>query len=482
MAIQFKRQVVIFAENAVGCILSLIITMAEAFGTGAGIVGVISLLVQISQVVVKFGMDWKDAPDNVKAFMAELGTLKTVLSETNTNIVLNPVFEAAFPNRPSIVLSELGPNAPSTTETKRMLEICRKDLSCLLADLKKKEQGHRLGWERLKGAFLAKDTRESVENLCRKCQILNKMLSIDGIVLGANTYREVVEARKEQQEWHESDSKTSLVIKSGVEQSSRWQESQDDQAILNWITPSDYTSQQSDFIGRRQEGTGQWLLDSFEFQNWLRTAEKTLFCPGIPGAGKTILTSIVVEQLTTRFKGDKSIGIAYLYCNFRSKDTQKINDLLSSLLRQLSEGQPSMPTNIKDLYELHKAQRTRPSVDEIGKALQSVATLYSRIFICVDALDECQVTDLCLARFTSELFSLQATCGANIFITSRFMPDIMSRFQKSIILEIRASEDDVRRYLDSHILHLTSFNQCNLDLQEEVKTEIIKAVDGMYVI
>jgi len=455
--------------------------MAEAFGTGAGIVGVIGLVIQITQVVVQFGVDWRDAPDNVTAFMAELGTLKTVLSETNTNIILNPDFEAAFQNPPSILLSELGPNAPPTTETKRMLEICRKDLSCLLADLKKKGQGHRLGWERLKGAFLAKDTRESVENLCRKCQILNKMLSIDGIVLGANTYKEVVEARKEQQEWHESDSKTSLVIKSGVEQSSRWQENQDIQAILNWITPIDYTSQQSDFIGRRQEGTGQWLLDSFEFQNWLRTTEKTLFCPGIPGAGKTILTSIVVEQLATRFKEDKSIGIAYLYCNFRSKDTQKINDLLSSLLRQLTEGQPSMPRKIKDLYELHKTQRTRPSVDEIGKALQLVATLYSRIFICVDALDECQVTDLCSKKLTSELFSLQAACGANLFVTSRFMPDIKSRFKGSISLEIRASENDVRKYLDGNISKLPKFIQRNLDLLEVVKSEIIKAVDGMCV-
>ena len=49
----------------------------------------ISLAIQITQVGVQFGMDWKDAPDNVKTFMAELGTLKTVLSETHTNILLN---------------------------------------------------------------------------------------------------------------------------------------------------------------------------------------------------------------------------------------------------------------------------------------------------------------------------------------------------------------------------------------------------------
>jgi hypothetical protein len=195
--------------------------------------------------------------------MAELGTLKTVLSETNTNIILNPDFAAAFQNRPSLLLSQLGPEAPLTTDTNLMLEICRRELDSMLKELKKRVQGHRLGWERLKGAFLAKDTRDSVENLCRQCQTLNNMLSIDAAVLGATTYKEVREARKEQQE-------ISLAIRGGVDESNRRQENQEQQyerqTILQWLTPVDYAAQQSDFIGRRQEGTGQWLLDSAQFQ------------------------------------------------------------------------------------------------------------------------------------------------------------------------------------------------------------------------
>ena len=29
--------------------------------------------------------------------------------------------------------------------------------------------------------------------------------------------------------------------------------------------------------------------DSVKYQSWLKTSKQTLFCPGIPGAGKTIL-------------------------------------------------------------------------------------------------------------------------------------------------------------------------------------------------
>src|SRR5947207_162476 len=165
--------------------------MADPFGTASAIVGIIGVTIQITQVVVQFGMDWKDAPDAVKAFMAELRTLKTVLSETNTNILLNLDFAEAFQNRPSLLLSQLGPNAPSTSDTKLILETCQRELEHLLKELKKRSQGHRLGWERFKGAFLAKDTRESVENLSRQCQMLNNMLSIDTTVLGVSTYKEV---------------------------------------------------------------------------------------------------------------------------------------------------------------------------------------------------------------------------------------------------------------------------------------------------
>lgn len=261
----------------------------------------------------------------------------------------------------------------------------------------------------------------------------------------------------------------------------RHQEDQGRQTILDWITPVDYAPQQNDFIARRQEGTGQWLLDSIEFQKWLEADKQTLFCPGIPGAGKTILTSVVVEELNTRSQNDMSIGIAYLYCNYRRKDEQKAEDLLASLLKQLIQGQSFLPDSVKYLYGSHKDKRTRPSFDETSKLLQSIAALYSRVFIIVDALDECQVSDGCRSRFLSEIFALQVKCKVNIFTTSRFIPEIITKFSQSISIEIRASDEDVQRYLEGHIGQLPSVVKRNRQLQDEIKTKISDAVDGMYV-
>jgi hypothetical protein len=94
------------------------------------------------------------------------------------------------------------------------------------------------------------------------------------------------------------------------------QDDQERRIILDWLTPIDYGTQQSDFISRRQEGTGQWLLNSDEFQRWSKKSKQTLFCSGIPGAGKTMITAIVVDHLSTKFQKDASAGIAYIYCNY----------------------------------------------------------------------------------------------------------------------------------------------------------------------
>ncbi|KAI9771508.1 MAG: hypothetical protein M1840_002128 [Geoglossum simile] len=189
---------------------------------------------------------------------------------------------------------------------------------------------------------------------------------------------------------------------------------------------------------------------------WLDNGKQTLFCPGIPGVGKTILTAIVIDNLTTRFQNHSNIRIVYLYCNFRRRDEQKTDNLLASLLKQRSQERPSLPDSVKSLYDRHKAKQTRPSFDDISRALQSVTAVYSRVFIIVDALDECQTSDSCWQEFLSELFNLQTKQGINIFATSR--------------------------YLEGHMEQLLPSVQRNGQLREEIKTGISEAVDGMFLL
>ncbi|OAL26569.1 hypothetical protein AYO22_04180 [Fonsecaea multimorphosa] len=215
----------------------------------------------------------------------------------------------------------------------------------------------------------------------------------------------------------------------------RREASEEHRTVLDWLTPLNYASQQSDFISRRQPGTGQWLLDATEFKTWVETDKQILFCPGIPGAGKTILTSIIIEYLHRKFQQDQvdgNIGIAYLYCNYRQRYEQRAIDLLTSLLKQLSHARSSLTGCVKDLYDQHRSRQTRPSVDEVSRTLQKLARTFSRIFIIIDAVDECQTSDGSQMLFLTEVFNLHTSSGANIFVTSRLATGVMIQHYKDI--------------------------------------------------
>jgi hypothetical protein len=253
------------------------------------------------------------------------------------------------------------------------------------------------------------------------------------------------------------------------------------QDILDWITPIDYGPQQSDVFKRREPGTGGWFLSSEIYQIWLNGSKETLFCPGIPGSGKTILTSILVDDLQNgcHFDNTLAVGVAYVYCNYQRKHEQNLENLMSSLLKQLTQTMPSLPKNVEDLYQRHIKNRTRPSLDEITEALRGVAATYSKIFVLIDALDECETSNGCQRRFISEALSLQSTTGANVFATSRFIPEIRNNFDRRPSIEIRATDQDVKKYLDGRLEGLSTCVSRNPDLQEEIKTKIVQAVDGM---
>jgi hypothetical protein len=66
--------------------------MADPFSLATGLVGLVGVAIQVTQVVVVFIAQWKDVPKDTNNFMLKLLALKTHLSEIYTNLLLNPVF------------------------------------------------------------------------------------------------------------------------------------------------------------------------------------------------------------------------------------------------------------------------------------------------------------------------------------------------------------------------------------------------------
>ena len=137
---------------------------------------------------------------------------------------------------------------------------------------------------------------------------------------------------------------------------------------MTWLSPTDFLALQHDIITRRQEGTGQWFLDSPEFKKWLQGSDRTLFCPGIPGAGKTMMAAIAIDYLC-RTTGRDDIRVAYLFCNYKAQADQSASSLLAALLKQLVQSRLDIAALVAYMYDHHLKRRSKPSLDDIFAAL-----------------------------------------------------------------------------------------------------------------
>ncbi|EXK77416.1 hypothetical protein FOQG_17876 [Fusarium oxysporum f. sp. raphani 54005] len=201
---------------------------------------------------------------------------------------------------------------------------------------------------------------------------------------------------------------------------------------------------------------------SEEFQKWIKTKDRMLFCPGLPGAGKTVLAAIAIHHLQNLFGNDSNIGIAYHYCDFGHRHNETDNLILSSILKQLAQCSGSLPDAMSTLYSKHKDKGTRPSLREIA---------------IIDGLDECLVWRDVMAQ-------LRGLQGANILATSRAIPDIANDpvLKGSSILEVHARGTDVRKYLNRNMSELSRFVMRDQQLQEDICNAILGASGGMFLL
>ncbi|KAI9770862.1 MAG: hypothetical protein M1839_003025 [Geoglossum umbratile] len=276
-------------------------------------------------------------------------------------------------------------------------------------------------------------------------------------------------------------SKLSQAIGKGVDAIQQDQNRHRHHEVLEWISPTDFPAQQSDFIARRQEGTGLWFLKSTAFTEWIHGSERTLFCPGIPGAGKTMMAAITIDYLFRTVQCN-NVRVVYLYCNYQAQADQTTPNLLAAILKQLVQARPSIAKPVVHLYDHHASRGTKPSLEEIFRTLQSVLASHSSVYLVVDAFDECSDEEGTRSQLLSRLHALQSKTDLYLMVTSRFIPEIMSKFHSVPTLEVRANEVDVEQFVKGQIYLLPNCVQRDDSLQAIVQKKLVEAVDGMFLL
>ncbi|KAL2821430.1 ankyrin [Aspergillus cavernicola] len=248
------------------------------------------------------------------------------------------------------------------------------------------------------------------------------------------------------------------------------------QRLLSQISSINGSESQSAILSSRQAGTGDWFAKSAEFCGWVDNVKQMLYCPGIPGAGKTVLCSIGIDHLEQRFAGDANIGISYIFFDFRQD--WGFAGILAALLRQLVQGQEQIPPSTRSLFAQGGSLR------DVEHELTVLTSTFTKTFFVLDALDECSASGGVRRQLLEFLFGLQATANVNIFATSRPDEEVGMSFAKrgGAVWEIQASDHDIHAYIDQRMVYFPSFVLNKPNIQAYIRDEISQASRGMFLL
>lgn len=251
------------------------------------------------------------------------------------------------------------------------------------------------------------------------------------------------------------------------------------EAALKWICAADYGQQQSDVLSRHKPGTDEWFLESSEFKSWRSGTTRTLFCPGHPGTGKTVLAAAVINHMVREVHSPQT-PIVYVFCDYKRQNEQNAEHILSALLRQIVHAMGRLPQPMEELYNFHSNVGTRPSLEEVEAAIRSTIHHLTKVYIVIDALDECKTK--ARSRVLRFLRGLRDQEQLALLATSRVMPEIQDEVQPDSQLKVRAADADVKVYVESRLDELSGTVRKDDGLQQQIVQTITGAAEGMFLL
>lgn len=267
------------------------------------------------------------------------------------------------------------------------------------------------------------------------------------------------------------------AIKAGVKSIQESHSSKQYRIAIDWLSSTEFPVQR-DIIRDRQEGTGKWFVESPEFTNFLQGEKQTLFCPGIPGAGKTMISAIAIEHISKAFQGD-NVGVAYIYNKYDKHGDQTATKLVADILKQLVQKHPLYGETVTAMHKRHALEETYPSLTEICTSLNAVTNNYSKVYIVIDALDEYTDDDSIRSELIEVLRAVQTSTNTSLMVTSRFGSGTEELFQGSLKLEIQANETDVKQYVAARLNRFAKCVRNDKELQAEIQNGIVQATGCM---
>ncbi|KIV87711.1 hypothetical protein PV11_03240 [Exophiala sideris] len=255
------------------------------------------------------------------------------------------------------------------------------------------------------------------------------------------------------------------------------------QAALQWLFPAglEQVLTQEYNLKLRQPGTWSWFLNEDKYQEWKISARSKLWLHGIPGAGKTILVSTMIDDLAKDLSNDH--GLAFFFCDFKTAETQDVPNILRSLIKQFvlqDEGGSAMIA-LLDFRERHSRGPTIIQSAQYLELLHKVVQPFTSSSIVIDGLDEIRHNRPAVLE---DLTTIQNSASSiNLLFSSRREVDIEEQLRDFQKLSVSASESDLKLYVAAELGTRIRRKQLKIgdpDLKGDIIARLATGAGGMF--
>jgi len=196
-------------------------------------------------------------------------------------------------------------------------------------------------------------------------------------------------------------------------------------------------------------------------------------------------SSLVIDDLCNKFRRQEDVVVTCLYCDFLTQKEQSTTSLVGALLKQVVARLESVPAEISDAFLEEKGNLGGRGLllPDILKLLEMALASLRRVFICVDALDEC-LTGRLPELLRSLRSIVEASSGVRLFVTGR--PHILGEIEKHFTqgvqtIPIKSAKEDIRRFISRRLEDDPISGAMDGDLKADIMDTVPKTASGMYV-
>lgn len=258
--------------------------------------------------------------------------------------------------------------------------------------------------------------------------------------------------------------------------------------IRQWLSAPDPSANYQKALKLRQAGTGLWFLQSDAYVRWKMAATSHLWLYGIPGCGKTILSSTVLQDVLQYCQQDPGKIALYFFFDFSDVQKQDPKMMVCSLVCQLSQQSIKIPASLNDLFSTCESGQQQPSTHALLDSLQSMIQETPQVYIILDALDECnQRVELMGVLETMASWQFQ---NLHLLVASRRERDIEDSLAEFVnghdrICLLGTSVDkDIKHYVRERLSTDKSLQKWQKDnaIRQDIEVTLQNGAHGMCVL